>query len=115
MRFLKRWLRIERPESAAIRPSRKIVVDAPYDEAFDRTLHGIEQVLGGVVRDSDRETGSIEATFGLTFAERLSCSLERADEEHTNVRITSRRGVQAEARQHSDYVDVLAKYLNPSG
>jgi|SRR5947209_1249349 len=111
MQFLKRWLRIDRPESAAIRPSRKLVVEKPYDEVFDRTVEGIERVLGGVVRESDRAEGIIEATFGLTFGERLSCSLERKHPAQTEIRITSRRGVQAEARQRSDYVDALAKYL----
>jgi hypothetical protein len=111
MQFLKRWLRIERPESAAIRPSRRVVVEKPYDETFDRTIEGIERVLGGIVRENDRPNGIIEATFGLTFGERLSCSLEPEDRTGTAVRITSRRGVQAEARQHSDYVDALANYL----
>lgn len=115
MQYLKRWLRIDRPESAAIRPSRKIVVEAPYDAVFDRTIAGIERVLGGVIRESDRTGGTIEATFGLTFGERLSCSLEREGDSQTAVRITSRRGVQAEARQHSDYVDALANYLTSNG
>jgi len=111
MQFLKRWLRIDRPESAAIRPSRRVAVEKPYDEVFDRTIEGIERVLGGIVRENDRANGIIEATFGLTFGERLSCSLEREEENRTAIRVTSRRGVQAEARQHSDYVDALANYL----
>ena len=111
MQFFRRWLRSDRPESAAIRPSRKIVVEQPYDAVFDRTVEAIERVLGGIVRESDRANGTIEATFGLTFGERLSCSLERDGDARTSVRITSRRGVQAEARLHSDYVDALANYL----
>lgn len=111
MHFFKRWLRIDRPESAAIRPSCKILVEQPYDAVFDRAVQGIERVLGGVVRESDRASGTIEATFGLTFGERLSCSIERDGDARTFVRITSRRGVQAQARLHSDYVDALAKYL----
>jgi len=114
VQFLKRWLHIDRPDSAAIRPTRRIVVEKPYDETFDRSVTGIENILGGVVRDADRAVGSIEATFGLTFGERLSVSLEREDEARTAVRITSRRGVQAQARQHSDYVEALATYLSAS-
>lgn len=114
MQFLRRWLKIDRPQSAAIRPHRKVELHEPYDRAFDRTIEGIERTLGGVVRDADRERGTIEATFGLTFSERLSVEIERVEANLTRVDIESRRGVQAQARYSSDYVDALASFLMTS-
>ena len=63
------------------------------------------------MREASRERGTIEATFGLTFSERLSCEIERLQPGVTCVRIQSRRGVQAQARYTSDYVDALASFL----
>ena len=114
MQFLRRWLKIDRPQSAAIRPHRKLELPQPYERAFDLAVEGIERVLGGVVREADRGRGYIEATFGLTFSERLTCELQRVDETTTRVDIESRRGVQAQARYDSDYVDALASFLMTS-
>ncbi|MGZ3497113.1 MAG: hypothetical protein ACXWNK_11905 [Vulcanimicrobiaceae bacterium] len=111
MSFILKWLRIEKPQSASIRPSRSIEVGQPLDAVFERCRDGIERVLGGVVRESNREQGTIEATFGLTFSERLTCSFERLDDERTRVRIESRGLAQAQARTKSEYVDRLAEYL----
>lgn len=114
MQFLRRWLKIDRPQSAAISPHCKLELLESYDRVFDRAVEGIERTLGGVVRDADRERGTIEATFGLTFSERLTVEVERVEPNLTRVRIESRRGVQAQARYTSDYVDALASFLMTS-
>lgn len=114
MQFLRRWLKIERPQSAAIRPHRKLELPDRYDRVFGLALEGIERVLGGAVREADLERGYIEATFGLTFSERLTCELKRIDDTTTRIDIESRRGVQAQARYTSDYVDALASFLMTS-
>ncbi|HEY8298066.1 MAG TPA: hypothetical protein VIG32_08610 [Candidatus Baltobacteraceae bacterium] len=111
MSFILKWLRIEKPSGASLRPSRVVEVPRAYDAAFDRCVDGIERVLGGVVRESDRAAGTVEATFGLTFSERLTCSLDPLDAQRTRARIESRRGAQPQARVRSDYVDRLAEYL----
>lgn len=111
MSFIFKWLRIEKPEGVAMRPSRSFEVEQPLNAAFERALDGIERVLGGVVRESSREQRTIEATFGLTFSERLTCSFERLDDERTRVRVESRGLAQAQARTKSEYVDRLAEYL----
>ncbi|HEY8312650.1 MAG TPA: hypothetical protein VIG51_00630, partial [Candidatus Baltobacteraceae bacterium] len=97
MSFLLKWLRIDKPQGAGLRPSRSVEVALPFDAAFDRCTDGIERVLGGVVRESDRAAGTIEATFGLAFSERLTCTFESLDAQLTRARIESRRGAQAEA------------------
>lgn len=110
IRFLKRWLRVERPSGVWLNPSTTIAVDAPIDDVFARALRGIEWTLGGHIRAADRDAGTIEASFGLVNSERLTCTLE-ADGATTRVRITSRRGPDAEQRRRSDYVEALAAYL----
>lgn len=111
MRFLRNWLRIERPAGVALRPSRSVECEETYDALFDRVVEGIEGVLGGVVRECDRERGRIEATFGLMFSERLTCTLEPIAPERTRVRIESRGLAQASSQAHSEYVETLARFL----
>ncbi len=111
LNYLIKWLRIEKPTGAAISPSRKFEVHAPIERVFDASVEGIERVLGGAVRESDPQIGVIEATFGLAFSERLTCSFERVEPARTGVRIQSRRLAQAEVRTKSDYVDRLASFL----
>lgn len=111
MSFLFKWLRVERGERVALHPTRTLEVAASFEEAFERCIHGIERILGGVVRERDLARGSIEATFGLTFSERLTCRLERRDAGRTHVRIDSRRGAVGQPRNQSDYVDRLAEWL----
>ncbi len=111
MHSLIKWLRIDKSTGAAISPSRKFEVEAPFEQVFEASRDGIERVLGGIVRESDARSGVIEATFGLMFSERLTCSLERIEQDRTGVRIQSRRLAQAEVRTKSDYVDRLAAFV----
>lgn len=111
MSFFFKWLRVERTERVALHPTRTLDVTAPYEATFARCIDGIERVLGGVVRERDAEGGTLEATFGLMFSERLTCGLERVDAGRTRVRIDSRRGAVGEPRRQSDYVDRLADWL----
>ncbi len=107
------WLGLEpRVKHVGLRPHRTIEVFLPYDRAFDQTLEGIERELGGTVRDRDRARGTIEASFGLTFSERLACTLERIDDFHTRVTIEARRPAQASPPKSSPYVEALARYLS---
>lgn len=114
MSFLRKWLRVEKPKSAALHVTRSLELAMPAEEAFDRCVAGIENVLGGIVRESDRGRGYIEATFGLMFSERLSCTLQPLDDgARTRVTIESRRGARPEAAAGSQYVEALASYLTP--
>lgn len=109
-RKLLSWLGLEVNKTVGLRPHRTVTLDATYDEAFDRVTDGISNVLGGTVRESDRATGYVEASFGLTFSERIVCTVERCGVQ-TNVTIEARRQVQNTGAQSSAYVDALALYL----
>lgn len=109
-RKLMSWLGLEVSKTVGFRPHRTVALDVAYDEAFDRVNDGIANVLGGTVRESDRAAGYVEASFGLTFSERIVCTIERCGVQ-TNVTIEARRQVQNAGAQSSAYVDVLALYL----
>jgi hypothetical protein len=111
VRFLFKWLRVERPPGVALHPTRTIELDVPPSAAFERSVLGIENTLGGVVRDSDRDRGTIEATFGLIDSERLSVAIEPLERNRSRVVIESRRGAMAQQPSGSQYVDALADYL----
>lgn len=105
------WLGIAAPKTIALHPSRTIELAVSKNEAFDRCRDGIERVLGGFIRESDRERGTIEAGFGLIFSERLTCTVTAVDAAHARVVIEARRGAQAATALPSSYVDALADYL----
>lgn len=105
-----RWLKIERPSGVALHPSRTLELSAPPEDVFARCLGGIEHVLGGIVRSSDAQYGTIEATFGLVNSERMSVTVQ-AHERGSRVIIESRRGASFEPAKPSQYVAALAKYL----
>ncbi|MDP9024835.1 MAG: hypothetical protein M3N13_05660 [Candidatus Eremiobacteraeota bacterium] len=113
MSFLLRWLGIgqERPANISVRPSRTLMVGVPYDAAFDRCVYGLQQVVGAQVRAMDRETGTIEATFGLMFSERIACDLRRIDSATTEVAIESRRIAGAELPKDSAVLDRLSQWI----
>jgi hypothetical protein len=105
------WLGMARPKTVALHPSRTIELALPKDEAFARCVDGIERVLGGVIREAQRDRGTIEAGFGLIFSERLTCTVSTIDATHARVVIEARRGAQAATAMPSSYVDALADYL----
>lgn len=111
MKFLRDWLRIERPTGIAPNASCRLDLDLAYEDAWRKCIRGIEDVLGGVVRESDRERGTIEATFGLINSERLSCTLQTQGDRTTQILIESRRGIAAEPPKPSQYVRALAEFL----
>lgn len=115
MKFIRDWLRVERPQSVALHPSQTLELDEPYSTAFERCVRGIEDVLGGVIRDSSEQRGSIEAAFGLINSERLTCTLTSLDERRTRVLIESRRGASAQPAKSSQYVRALAEFLQSGG
>lgn len=114
MSFFFKWLRPERPPGVALHPSRTIELDLPYEIAFDRCIEGIEGALGGIVREQNRERGTVEATFGLVNSERLSVTLERMSDGRTRTTVESRRALTAEPARGSQYVDALAHFLQPA-
>lgn len=114
MKFLRNWLRVERPPGVATHASQTIEIDDAYADAFHRCVRGIEDVLGGAVRESDEQRGTIEATFGLINSERLSCKLAAIGDRRARIIIESRRGISAEPAKPSDYVRALAEYLRKS-
>jgi hypothetical protein len=111
VKFLRDWLRVERPAGVATHASRTIEVDQAYDQAFAQCVRGVEEVLGGAVREANVQSGMIEATFGLINSERLTCLLSRIQANRTRIIIESRRGISAEPAKPSEYVRTLADFL----
>lgn len=111
MKWLRDWLRVERPAGVATHASQTLELEEPYEAAFAKCVRGIEDVLGGAVRERDEQRGTIEAAFGLVNSERLTCTLSRIDERHTRVIIESRRGASAEPAKPSQYVRALGEFL----
>ncbi|HKU68287.1 MAG TPA: hypothetical protein VJP85_10970 [Candidatus Baltobacteraceae bacterium] len=111
MKFLREWLRVQRPPGVATHASQTVDVDLTYAQAFHRCVRGIEDVLGGAVREADDRRGTIEATFGLINSERLTCTLSRMEGDRTRILIESRRGISAEPAKPSPYVRALAEFL----
>jgi len=105
------WLGIDARKTAALHPSRTVDIDLSADAAFDRCRQGIEDVLGGVVREAYRERGTLEATFGLIYSDRLTCTVIPVDAAHACVIIETRRGAQAGLSTSSPYVKALADFL----
>ena len=112
MRFLLKWLRPERPPGVGLHPMRSVELDLSPAQTFGRSIHGIEQILGGIVRDSDRARGKIEATFGLINSERISVTVEPLDGGRSRVTIESRRGVSGQPPAGSQYIDALLDYVS---
>ena len=111
MRFLRRWLRVERPPGVALFPARTLEIPADAARVYDRCVSAIEDVLGGHVYQGDRTAGAIEAGFGLVNSERLRVTIENHGENAARVRIESRRGAISEQPHGSSYVDTLANVL----
>ncbi|HEY9179192.1 MAG TPA: hypothetical protein VIO32_00650 [Candidatus Baltobacteraceae bacterium] len=111
MKFLRDWLRIERPAGVAPNAAQRVEIAAPFPQAWRTCLRGIEDVLGGTVREADERRGTIEATFGLVNSERLTCSLRKESETVTEVLIQSRRGATVQPAKPSQYVRALAEFL----
>ena len=114
MRFLRDWLRLERPAGVATHASQTVELECTAAEAFRRCTRGIEDVLGGVVRSADQAHGTIEATFGLIHSERLTCTVTAIGEARSRVAIESRRGATPEPAKPSEYVRALAEFLRAS-
>lgn len=113
MKAIFNWLRGERPAGAWVHPSRAIELEVPPHEAFARCVRGIEDVLGGSVREADAAAGHLEASFGLVDSERLICRVD-GREGGSRVRIETRRGARPAGTLHSAYADALADYLSSS-
>ena len=114
MKFLREWLRIDRPSGIAPHASETIEVDCTGAQAFAQCVAGIETVLGGVVRDADERVGRIEATFGLIDSERLTCTITPLGGSRARVVIESRRGASPQPAKPSQYVRTLAAFLRPA-
>lgn len=111
MSFFLKWLRVERPSGVALHPARRVDLDLPPADAFDRCIRGIEEVLGGAVRERDKAGGFIEASFGLINSERMNVRIEPREEGGSRVRIESRRLASAQQASESSYVQALAEFL----
>jgi hypothetical protein len=110
MSFFFKWLRPERPSGVALHPAQTVESALPPARAFERCVQGIENVLGGVVRERDAQSGTIDATFGLVNSERISVTVEPLDE-GSRIIIESRRVLSAEPPRPSPYVGALARFL----
>jgi hypothetical protein len=111
VKFIRDWLHIDRPAGVAPHPFERIELERSFDDAWAACIRGVEDVLGGVVRESDKIQGRIEATFGLVNSERLTCTLQTLDPLKTRVTIESRRGASPEPPASSQYVRALAQFL----
>ncbi len=110
MSFIARWLNlVKERKPIGLRPHRVVEIDAGYDDARDRVLRGIEVALGANAITDRSE--AIEAAFGLVNNERVRCTLERAGETCTRVRVEAYFPAGSSVRERSHAVDVLADYL----
>lgn len=104
-------MRIERPPGVALHPTRTIELDVPAQLVFQRSIEGVEITLGGIIREKNEQSRTIEATFGLINSERITVSVFPTGADSSRVVIESRRGVSGEPPRTSQYVDALADYL----
>lgn len=113
MSFILRWLGFtsERPSGISVRPWRTLTLQVSYDDAFQRCIRGLQDVVGAQIREMDRECGTIEATFGLMFSERITCTVERLDDGATQVTIESRRIAGSELPKGSAVLDRLQEWI----
>ena len=66
MKFLTRWLGLERPGArVGLRPHRDVELPLDFAAAYARCRAAIDAVLGATVFVDDEKTGFIEAGFGL--------------------------------------------------
>ncbi len=116
MSFLLKWLglNIERSSNIGLRPSRTLELELPFEAAFERCIEALENDLGAIVRDRNPQTGSIDASFGLMFSERIACSLTKIDQTHTMIRIESHRSAQIELPKDTQVLDRLTQFLMQS-
>lgn len=112
VKFLLAWLgvTVERAGRFAVRPTRNVVIDLPLAQAFDRCVTGLEEVVGAMIQVSDRERGYLEATFGLTFSERIACTLV-AKGSSTLATLESRRNAGTELPKDVSVLDRLERWL----
>ena len=110
--FLRKWLGFDRKrEPFIVRPARTLQLALPFDSAFARVLEALDSAVGAQVRDANRERGTIDATFGLTFSERIACSLRRIDADHTEVTIESRQPATSHPTGDFTVLNALVNYL----
>jgi hypothetical protein len=110
VRYLFKWLKVERPPGVALHAARTIELNEPASDVFTSVRRAIEDVLGGAVQDSDDVSGTVEATFGLVNSERITVRIAAIDTQSSRVVIESRRGAGSGVRQ-SHYVEALARSL----
>ncbi|HEY1654137.1 MAG TPA: hypothetical protein VGF86_03380 [Candidatus Tumulicola sp.] len=112
MSFLRRWLDLAKDRKrVGLRPHRDVIVDAPYEAAYDRVLEAAEFVLGASVASRDRGSGTIEASFGLVNSERVRCTLQSIDDRRTAIRVEAFFPAGAAPRERSLAVEALADAL----
>jgi len=73
---------------------RELKCRLPYDRVFSLMGHYLKEVAGFTVTLADQEAGRLEARSGLSFAStfgnKVTVTLRKAEEEATEVTITSR-------------------------
>jgi hypothetical protein len=109
MKFLTRWLGLERPGArVGLRPHRDLELALDYAAAYARCRAAIDAVLGATILVDDEKTGFIEAGFGLVNSERLRCTLTQMDSGHTALRIEAFFPAGVDVPATSRNVDALA-------
>jgi hypothetical protein len=112
MKFLTRWLGLERPGArVGLRPHRDVEVALDYATAYARCRAAIDAVLGATVFVDDEKTGFLEAGFGLVNSERLRCSVSRIDDARTAIRIEAFFPAGVDVPETSRNVDAMANAL----
>lgn len=114
MRFLLRWLRIERPPGVALHPIRIVQLQAGPEQAYGRCAAIVEQTLGGHITAHDAPS-LLEASFGLVNSERISLSIEARADGGSTVRLQSRRLAGAQQTQESAYLSRFERELAADG
>ena len=113
MSFLLKWLGLasEATNEISVRPARAFSVSLEYEAAFYHCVRGLEDVLGARVRELDAGRGTIDASFGLMFSERIACLLRPAEVGTTHVIIESRRIAGAQLPKGTPVLDRLELWM----
>ena len=115
MKFLTRWLGLERPGArGGLRPHRDVELSLDFAAAYARCRTSIDTVLGATILVDDEKTGFIEAGFGLVNSERLRCTLSRIEAGRTSIRIEAFFPAGVDVPETSRNVDALADALAAS-
>jgi hypothetical protein len=112
MKFLTKWLGLERPGArVGLRPHKEVELEVDYPTAYAKCKAAIETVLGATVITDDERGALLEAGFGLVNSERLRCTFWKVEDTKTGIRVEAFFPAGVDIPEKSRNVDALAEAL----